>query len=81
MPVISFQRGASVNEKRRDNKGRVLRNSESQRPDGKYEFSIQTQRVFAEVRIAGSSYRPISCHLARDSVSRSTVRPKDILRA
>lgn len=38
MPVISFQRGASVNEKRRDNKGRVLRNSESQRPDGKYEF-------------------------------------------
>lgn len=27
-----------MNEKRRDNKGRVLRNSESQRPDGKYEF-------------------------------------------
>lgn len=27
-----------MNEKRRDSKGRVLRNSESQRPDGKYEF-------------------------------------------
>ena len=27
-----------MNDKRRDNKGRVLRNSESQRADGKYEF-------------------------------------------
>lgn len=27
-----------MSEKRRDNKGRILRNGESQRPDGKYEF-------------------------------------------
>jgi len=27
-----------MSEKRRDNKGRVLRSGESQRPDGKYEF-------------------------------------------
>ena len=27
-----------MNDKRRDNKGRILRNGESQRPDGKYEF-------------------------------------------
>ncbi len=27
-----------MSEKRRDNKGRILQNSESQRPDGKYEF-------------------------------------------
>ena len=45
MPVISFQRGVSVNEKRRDNKGRVLRNSESQRPDGKYEFKYKREEA------------------------------------
>ena len=31
-------------EKRKDNKGRVLRNGESQRKDGKYEFKYTTQR-------------------------------------
>ena len=37
MPDSFFTRkGANMLEKRRDNKGRVLRNGEVQRPDGKY---------------------------------------------
>lgn len=33
-----FLKGASVSEKRRDSKGRILRTGESQRADGKYEY-------------------------------------------
>lgn len=35
---FSFQEGAIMSEKRRDSKGRVLKDGESQRQDGKYEY-------------------------------------------
>lgn len=50
--ALFFERGVTMSEKRRDNKNRILRTGESQRPDGKYlfryvDFNGKTQCIYS----------------------------------